>query len=114
MSCKRIGRATMAAPSGAQGAALCAAILGPSGAPQPREQRAAVRHAGRLTALGRSEIEVIDDDLGRSAFVMARGLMSCGGSVTELYRRVGVSPGRILKRAAGRSAGAAGHEGRGS
>src|SRR4030088_2666769 len=68
----------------------------------------------RLTALGWSEIEGIDDDLGRSAFVMAGGLMSYGGSVTELYRLVGVYPGRILKRAAGRSAGAAGHEGRGS
>ena len=56
-----------AASSGAQGAPLRAAVVGPSGSAQPREQRAAICHADRLTALGWSEIEMIDDDLGRSA-----------------------------------------------
>ena len=34
---------------------------------QPREQRAAICHAGSPDGAGWSEIEVIDDDLGRSA-----------------------------------------------
>ena|SRR5215472_5344681 len=45
-------------------------------------------------------------------FAVAGGLMSYGTSLSDLYRLVGVYIGRILRRPACRSAGAAIHQGR--